>query len=99
MQPNNAPYPATLTFDPPERIANWRPLVHWLLIIPYAIVAYLLLYVAYVIVFIAFFTILFAKVFPEGLFTIVINAMRWSVRASAYEYWLTTKYPPFEWEE
>ena len=24
-------YPATFSFDAPERIANWRPLVHWLL--------------------------------------------------------------------
>ena len=80
-------YPATFTIDYPEAgVDRWRPLVHWLLIIPYAIVAYLLLYLGYIIVFFAFFTIL-------------LNAMRWSVRASAYEYWLTTKYPPFEWEQ
>ncbi|MGQ0824832.1 MAG: hypothetical protein ACT4OX_07380 [Actinomycetota bacterium] len=29
-----AAYPATYTFDPPEKVANWRPLVHWLLAIP-----------------------------------------------------------------
>ena len=28
-------YPATFTFVAPERIANWRPLVHWLLAIPH----------------------------------------------------------------
>ncbi len=27
MQPTSSAYPAALTFDPPERIANWRPLV------------------------------------------------------------------------
>ena len=30
MQTLGTPYPATLTFDAPERIANWRPLVNWL---------------------------------------------------------------------
>ena len=24
-------YPITLTFDTPQKIARWRPLVHWLL--------------------------------------------------------------------
>ncbi|MEV0646420.1 DUF4389 domain-containing protein [Phytomonospora sp. NPDC050363] len=28
-------YPARLTVDYPERTANWRPLVHWLLAIPH----------------------------------------------------------------
>ena len=40
MQPTDAPYPATFTFDPPERIANWRPLVHWLLAIPHFVILY-----------------------------------------------------------
>ena len=35
-------YPATLTFDPPEKIANWRPLVDWLLAIPHFVVLYVL---------------------------------------------------------
>ena len=27
-------YPAAFTFDPPEAVANWRPLVNWFLVIP-----------------------------------------------------------------
>jgi hypothetical protein len=34
MDAIGGPYPATFTFDAPERIANWRPLAHWLLAIP-----------------------------------------------------------------
>ena len=32
-------YPARFEIDYPERVDRWRPLVHWLLIIPYAFVA------------------------------------------------------------
>ena len=35
-------YPATFTFDPPEKIANWRPLVQWLLAIPHFVILYVL---------------------------------------------------------
>ena len=31
-------YPASLQINTPERIANWRPLVHWLLLIPHHVV-------------------------------------------------------------
>ena len=51
-------YPARLDIAYTEPIARWRPLVHWLLVIPYYLVAYVLLLVAYVVVFIAFFAII-----------------------------------------
>lgn len=31
-------YPVTVSVDTPDRIANWRPLVHWLLVIPHYLV-------------------------------------------------------------
>jgi hypothetical protein len=92
-------YPVRFNIDYPEEgVARWRPLVHWLLIIPYAIVAYLIFYLLYILVFFAFFTILFAKKFPEGMFNICRVALRWTARANAYEYWLVTRYPPFVWD-
>ena len=45
MQAMNAPYPATLTFDAPEKVANWRPLVSWLFAIPHLILLQVLGYV------------------------------------------------------
>jgi hypothetical protein len=92
-------YPAMFEIDYPEEgTARWRPLFAWLLVIPYLIVAYIIFYLAQILVFFAFFTILFAKRFPEGMFDIVLVAMRWMARANAYAYWLTTRYPPFAWE-
>ena len=91
-------YPVRFNIDYPERVDRWRPLVHWLLVIPYAIVAYLIFYLLYILVFFAFFTILFAKKFPEGMFNICRVALRWTARANAYEYWMVTRYPPFVWD-
>jgi hypothetical protein len=90
-------YPARLDIAYTERIANWRPLVHWLLVIPYYLVSYVLLLLAYVVVFIAFFAILFTKQFPAGLFDFNVVALRWQSRTYAYYLWMTEKYPPFEW--
>lgn len=92
-------FPAMFEIDYPEEgTARWRPLFAGLIAIPYLIVAYIVLYLAEILVFFAFFTILFAKKFPKGMFEIVLIAMRWQARANAYVYWLTTKYPPFAWE-
>jgi hypothetical protein len=90
-------YPARLELDYPEHVERWRPLVAWLLAIPYLIVAGILVYIAYVLVFFAFFTILFARTFPKGMFDIVVVALRWQLRGYAYALWLVTRYPPWVW--
>jgi hypothetical protein len=92
-------YPAHFEIDYPEEgTARWRPLLSWLLVIPYFIAAYIIFYLAEIVVFFAFFAILFVKRYPEGMFDIVLIAMRWQAKANAYLYWLTTEYPPFAWE-
>lgn len=90
-------YPARFDIAYTEKIARWRPLVHWLLVIPYAIVASVLMTLAYVVTIIAFFAILFTKNFPQGMFDFNVVAMRWQNRSAAYNLWMTEKYPPFEW--
>jgi hypothetical protein len=91
-------YPVQFDIEYPEFVNRWRPLVHWLLIIPFAIVAYIIYYLGRILVFFAFFTILFAKTYPEGMFNIVQISLRWLARASAYENWMVTRYPPFVWD-
>ena len=90
-------YPASFDVEYPEHVDRWRPLVHWLLIIPYHLVAGLLLSLTGLMAFFGFFTILFTKKFPAGIFDLAVVGMRWTARANAYNYWLTTKYPPFVW--
>jgi hypothetical protein len=91
-------YPAQLEFDYPEDgVDRWRPLVHWLLAIPYLIVASVISYIAQILVFFAFFAILFTRRFPKGMFEIVEVSLRWLFRGSAYAGFMTTRYPPWVW--
>src|SRR3954453_8214170 len=91
-------YPVEFDIDYPEHVERWRPLITWLLVIPYFIVAYLIYYLGRIMVLFGFFTILFTTRFPEGMFNIVKISLRWMARASAYQYWMVTRYPPFGWE-
>ncbi|MCC6755613.1 MAG: DUF4389 domain-containing protein [Solirubrobacterales bacterium] len=88
-----------LQAEHPERVARWRPFFAWLIVIPYAIVASLVFLVSQICSIFAFFTILFTKRIPDGLFNVIRNGFTWNIRASFYGYWMSTEYPPFEWDE
>ena len=90
-------YPVRLTIDYPEHVDNWRPLVQWLLAIPYLIVAAALYWLTGILTFIAFFTVLFTKEIPRGLFELMVPGLRWNVRGGAYGYFMTERYPPWIW--
>ena len=93
-------YPARFELPyPADGIDRWRPLVQWLLILPYAIVAGVLTYLAAIVSFIAIFVILFTKNLPEGMFNLILIPYRWSFRASAYGLFMVDRYPPFSWDE
>ncbi|MCB0869657.1 MAG: DUF4389 domain-containing protein [Solirubrobacterales bacterium] len=88
-----------LVAEYPERVSRWRPFFAWLLVLPYAIVASLIFMVAQICSIFAFFTIIFTKKIPDGLFNVIRNGFTWNLRAGFYSYWLSTEYPPFEWDE
>jgi hypothetical protein len=90
-------YPVRLNIEHPDRVARWRALVQWLLVIPYAIVAGVLYWLTGVMTFVAFFTVLFTKRIPSGVFELMVPGLRWNVRAGAYSYFMTERYPPFIW--
>ena len=96
--PAAAGYPAAFELDRAEKIANWRPLVHWLLVIPHALVLYVLGIVAGVVAFIAWFAILFTGKWPVGLQEFVLGVLRWNTRVLAYYHLLVDEYPPFSME-
>jgi len=88
-------YPATYTFDPPEKIANWRPLVHWLLAIPHFVILYVLRLVSNVVGVISWFVILFTGALPEGLANVQAMYFRYSMRVSTYVAFMREEYRPF----
>ncbi len=88
-------YPATFELDRAERIANWRPLVQWLLAIPHFAILYGLQLVARAAAIISWFAILFTGKLPEGLANMVGLYIRYNNRASAYAGFLREEYPPF----
>ena len=90
-------YPVRVEIDYPQQIARWRPLVAWLLVIPAAFAAWLILIAAEVCVFLAWFAILITGRYPQGMFNVVLIAHRWSLRVGTYLYWMEEPYPPFVW--
>jgi len=84
---------------PADGVNRWRPLVHWLLIIPYALVAGVLSWLAGIVAFIGVFVILFTKDLPEGMFKMILIPYRWQYRATVYTLFMVTRYPPFVWDE
>jgi hypothetical protein len=90
-------YPVRLNIDYPEHVANWRPLVQWLLAIPYLLVASLLYSLTGFLTFLAFFTVLFTKRIPREIFELMVPGLRWNLRGNAYAYFMTERYPPFVW--
>jgi Domain of unknown function (DUF4389) len=78
-------------------MAPFRPLVHWLLAIPAAIILYVISVVAFFVWIIAIFVILFTAKLPRGLFDVALVYLRWNARVIAYILWMTPKYPPITW--
>jgi hypothetical protein len=95
MQPTSAAYPATFTFDPPEKVANWRPLVNWLLAIPHLVIVSVLRTVAEVVGVISWFAIVFTGSLPEGLANFQALYLRYELRTMTYVLWMREEYPPF----
>ena len=88
-------YPATFTFDPPEKVANWRPLVNWLLAIPHFAVLYALRVLGQVIAVISWFAIVFTGSMPEGFANLQSLWMRYELRTYTFALFMREEYPPF----
>src|SRR5687767_11707128 len=95
--PGTAPpeYPIRYDVEYPERLSRWKIFVKWLLAIPHLIIIWLLQYVLGVLVIIGFFSILFTKRWPRGLFDFVVQVQRWTLNVLAYVGLLRDEYPPF----
>jgi Domain of unknown function (DUF4389) len=88
-------YPATLDVDRAERIANWRPIVQWLLAIPHLVILNALQDLSGIVAVISWFVILFTGKLPDGLANLQCLIIRYGNRTCAYAGFLREEYPPF----
>jgi len=88
-------YPATFTFDPPEKVANWRPLVNWLLAIPHLAILYALRILAEIIAVLSWFAIVFTGSMPESFANLQTMYMRYELRVYPFVAFMREEYPPF----
>jgi hypothetical protein len=88
-------YPIRTHFEYPPNIARWRPLVHWILVIPHVIALWFVGIGAFFAFVIAWFAVVFTRTWPPGLFNFMAGYLRWNTRVSAYALWMTEEYPPF----
>jgi len=91
-------YPVRYDVEYPERLSRLLIFVKWLLVIPNAIVLYVLALVAYLLTVVAWFAILFSGRYPQGLFNFVVGFYRWNTNVSAYILLMRDEYPPFTME-
>jgi len=95
MEASSAAYPATFTFDPPEKVTNWRPLVNWLLAIPHLAILYALRILSQVIAVISWFVILFTGNMPDTFGNLQAMWMRYEQRTYTFTLFMREEYPPF----
>jgi hypothetical protein len=95
MQEMNSSYPATFSFDAPEKVANWRPIVNWLLVIPHLVILYGLRILSQVVGIISWFVILFTGELPESFANIQAMYLRYELRTYTYLIFMREEYPPF----
>jgi Domain of unknown function (DUF4389) len=90
--------PMRLELDRPLEVARWRPIVNWLLAIPQLVVVYVLGIVLNVLAFISFFTVLFTKRIPTGIFGTMAMVHRYEWRVASFAMFMRNEYPPFEFQ-
>ncbi|MCW2950924.1 MAG: hypothetical protein JWQ48_94 [Conexibacter sp.] len=89
-------YPVAYEADFVEQRNRLTTFFRPILAIPWFIVAIFWGVAALVCSVIAWFAIVFTGRYPEGLYDVVVQAMRYSARVNAFTYLLTDEFPPFD---
>jgi hypothetical protein len=93
-----ASYPVSLDLASPLEVHRWRPLVNWLLAIPQYIVLYVLGIVAGILWIVSFFTVLFTKKIPDGIYGFQAMYWRYNWRVNSFAGFMRNDYPPFAFD-
>jgi hypothetical protein len=95
MPTDSQPY---LVVDSPYEVANWRPLVHWVLTIPHFVVLWALDTVRTVLAVIYWFILLFTGKLNSSLYGAIVMVNRYEARALGFFVGFTEIYPPFDFD-
>ena len=85
-----------LGIDAPLEVANWRPLVQWVLAVPHYVVLYALSVVLALFTVVSFFAILSTGSIPEGIYSFQVMVLRYQWRTYSYAGFLRESYPRFD---
>jgi|tagenome__1003787_1003787.scaffolds.fasta_scaffold20849642_3 hypothetical protein len=92
--PSRGGYPVVLELERDHDVANWRPLVNWLLAIPHWIVLYVLGIAAFVLWVVSIFVVLFTERNPFLGFQTMYLRYYW--RVTSFAAFMRNEYPPFD---
>ena len=85
-----------LVVDSPYKVANWRPLVNWVLYIPHAIILYALQALARAVFLVYWVIFLFTGKLHPGLYGVMAMYERYNARAGGFLCGFSELYPPFD---
>jgi Domain of unknown function (DUF4389) len=88
-------YPLNSEVDYVERVARWRPLVNWVLVIPVYLWLQILLFGAIAASVVGWFAIVISGRLPESLGDYLVAVLRYEWRAYSFLFGLTDRYPGF----
>jgi hypothetical protein len=90
-------YPVRFALDYPPggRVARWRPLFAWALVLPQLVLLVVLYTAMLLLVLVAAGSIVFSGRYPRSAFDIVVRTLRFHSRVNAYGFFMTQRYPSF----
>jgi hypothetical protein len=90
--------PVRVDFQRGYEVDRWRVIGNIFLAIPHIIILYFLQIVRNALTIVAFFTVLFTKEIPEGIFNVIVMTYRYQWRVSTFTVFMRNEYPKFEFE-
>jgi hypothetical protein len=88
-------HPLNLDAVSPPRVARWRPVINWLLVIPSELWLVVLMLGAQVVAFVGWFAILFTGRFPDSWGDYLMGVLRYQWRVTAFLYTWSGRVPEF----
>jgi hypothetical protein len=86
-------YPVDLEIDGPERQNRWKTAFRWILVIPAAILAWVLGQVVIIVAFLGWFVCLALGRMPQGMRDLSAYCLRFQMQTYVYAAVLTDRYP------